>query len=276
MKQNNNIFNILKGEINRNNRSMKQRFDWLRKGMINGQNAMVKKILDIDRNIGLKKDCLELYFSGRRQSGVYTIRPTVNTKLRVYCDHVTDGGGWTVVQRRRDSSTSFQRTWIPYKEGFGDLTRNFWLGNDNLHVLTSLSGDSQVLRVDLEDWAGHKMYATYSKFKVENETKQYRLKLGKYNGNAGNAAIGGGKTLSMSGMKFSTVDRDNDKSVMSCAKEWRGGWWFNSCFSAFLNGPYIRDSSNTNNCTGIHWFHHADKCEFSIKKTEMKLRRIST
>ena len=32
------------------------------------------------------------------------------------------------------------------------------------------------------------------------------------------------------GMKFSTFDRDNDKSVtgnFNCAKSWKGGWWFN-------------------------------------------------
>lgn len=53
-----------------------------------------------------------------------------------YCDQVTGGGGWTVVQRRGLPGPpyhNFTEDWYGYKDGFGDLTREFWWGNDNIH-----------------------------------------------------------------------------------------------------------------------------------------------
>ncbi|XP_062587305.1 uncharacterized protein LOC134248936 [Saccostrea cucullata] len=42
----------------------------------------------------------------------------------------------------------------------------------------------------------------------------------------------------LSWMDFSTIDRDNDRSGSNCAELHRGGWWFNACYRAFLNGPW--------------------------------------
>jgi len=44
---------------------------------------------------------------------------------------------WQVIQRRVDNTTDFYRDWKSYKDGFGDLTRNFWLGGST--QLTSYS-----------------------------------------------------------------------------------------------------------------------------------------
>ncbi|XP_038058744.1 ficolin-3-like [Patiria miniata] len=90
--------------------------------------------------------------------GTYTINPEGfgNGGLRVYCDMETDGGGWIVFQRRKDVSVDFYRNWAEYQSGFGDLSGEFWLGNDNLVTLTSDdSRGTWELRVDLEDWEGN-------------------------------------------------------------------------------------------------------------------------
>lgn len=73
------------------------------------------------------------------------------------------GGGWTVIQRRQDGSVDFNRTWNEYKEGFGDLSGEFWLGNENIHKITS-QGDYS-LRIDLEDWNNKHKHAFYQVFR---------------------------------------------------------------------------------------------------------------
>ena len=50
------------------------------------------------------------------------------TKLAAYCDMKTAGGGWTVIQRRVDGSEDFFRSWRSYKQGFGSLLHDYWLG----------------------------------------------------------------------------------------------------------------------------------------------------
>jgi len=95
----------------------------------------------------------------------------------VYCDQETAGGGWTVIQRRQDGSVDFYRGWQDYKNGFGNLTGEFWLGNDNIHELTNPTKNR--LRVELED-----VFAEYDYFSVDNEANKYKLSLGAYvNGN---------------------------------------------------------------------------------------------
>ncbi|XP_028390920.1 fibrinogen C domain-containing protein 1-like isoform X2 [Dendronephthya gigantea] len=101
--------------------------------------------------------CATLFKSGERKDGVYTINPDNLGAFQVRCDMTSDGGGWTVFQRRVSGSVDFYRNWQNYSDGFGDLTGNLWLGLDKIHRLTE-SGQN-VLRVDLMNFDNETAYA---------------------------------------------------------------------------------------------------------------------
>uniref|UniRef100_A0A3Q3X035 Fibrinogen-like protein 1 n=1 Tax=Mola mola TaxID=94237 RepID=A0A3Q3X035_MOLML len=115
-------------------------------------------------------DCSEVFADGNVASGLYVIRPDGSpTALSVYCD-MNNGGGWTVFQRRSDGKESFDRAWVEYKHGFGDIYSpkgEFWLGNEPLHYLTSQG--KYDLRIDMEDFDGNERYAEYKNFRVDPE-----------------------------------------------------------------------------------------------------------
>ncbi|XP_061168856.1 fibrinogen alpha chain-like [Saccostrea echinata] len=176
------------------------------------------------------KDCADiLKHRPLSKDGVYTIYPDMKTKKSVFCDMTTDGGGWTVIQRRQDGVTDFYRNWAEYKNGFGDAENEYWLGNDAIHTLTK--DKKQELRIDLERFSRQKAHATYSTFYIGNGAEKYKLTLGGFKGTKGL-----GDSLSVTkNMKFSTKDRDNDTDSKSCAQTYITAGWFSNCFNTNLN-----------------------------------------
>ncbi|XP_048733931.2 techylectin-like protein isoform X2 [Ostrea edulis] len=194
--------------------------------------------------------------------GVYIIVPDHITPVQVYCDMTTDGGGWTVIQRRFGGKTDFHREWNDYKKGFGDPGREYWLGNDHIHTLTS--GRNQELRIDMGKFTGSMVYARYSHFSVGSESSKYRLSISGYSGDAGDKMI---KAHNLNGMSFSTKDRDNDRHRLNCAvSEHTGGWWYNNCTHSDLNGVY--QPSNKKNRKGLFW----GQSNENMKTTKMMIR----
>ena len=176
----------------------------------------------------------------------------------------TDGGGWTVFQRRQDGSVDFYRNWTDYENGFGNLTGEFWLGLSKINHLTKEK--SNTLRVDLGDFDGNTSYAQYTTFSVGDSTTEYTLTVGGYSGTAGDSMI-----VEHNGIMFSTSDNDNDNNSGNCAQYFRGGWWFNSCCRSYLNGLYYHNPviSLANGITWGTW----KGGYYSLKFTEMKTRR---
>ena len=160
-----------------------------------------------------------------------------------YCDAVTDGGGWLVVQRRQDGSVDFNRGWVDYEEGFGSLTGEFWYGLRPLHCLTN-QGQWQ-LRIDFTFTNGTKSYLSYKSFSVGPVNSQYQLSISGFTGITTDPFT----AHPLNGMKFSTKDRDNDKHPAKCAiGRDGGGWWHNSCSAININHPtYKSDYSITLN-----------------------------
>ncbi|KFM58264.1 Techylectin-5B, partial [Stegodyphus mimosarum] len=220
----------------------------------------------------LATSCADLQAQGTVKNGIYTIKPKEAPEaFLAFCDLETEGGGWTVLQRRGDFGEEFRQNftqnWDMYKRGFGDPQREFWIGNEKIHLLSTQ--DDVKLRIELEDFEGNTAYAEYSRFRVEDESNQYRLSVGEYQGNATDS-------LSLhDGKLFSTYDRDNDEvaACCNCADTFKGGWWYYRCFEANLNGPYHTNPTENGYFLGIIW--ERWQGDYSLKSSEMKIRPIS-
>ncbi|XP_022092628.1 uncharacterized protein LOC110980335 [Acanthaster planci] len=102
-------------------------------------------------------NCQLLMEEGYSITGVYrTVVPSFvdDQPVELYCDMATEPGGWTVVFRLQDNSVNFTRPLEDYNEGFGDLTGEFWLGNERMSRLIHGVEDSVVnfqweIQVDL-------------------------------------------------------------------------------------------------------------------------------
>ncbi|XP_072367902.1 tenascin-R isoform X3 [Scyliorhinus torazame] len=205
-------------------------------------------------------DCAQHLLNGDTISGIYTIyiNGEPQQSLQAFCDMTTDGGGWTVFQRRQDGLTDFAQKWADYRVGFGNLEDEFWLGLDNIHKI-SAQGRYE-LRIDLRD-GRESVYAAYDRFYLSDSRNLYKLRLGDYNGTAGDS-------LSYhQGRPFSTKDRDNDVAITNCASSYKGAWWYKNCHRANLNGKY----GENRHSQGINWYHWKGH-EISIPFVEMKMR----
>ncbi|KAG8006872.1 Angiopoietin-related protein 2 [Nibea albiflora] len=226
----------------------------------------------VTKTPGPWRDCQHVLESGETTSGIYLLRPqSTNRLLQAWCEQSRAQGGWTVIQRRQDGSVNFFRTWEQYKQGFGNLDGEYWLGLEHLYWMTKQA--QYKLRVALEDWQGRQVFAEYDSFQLEPESDWYRLRLGQYHGNAGDS-------LSWHNNKaFTTLDRDKDSYTglhspcsCNCAHYQKGGWWYHMCAHSNLNGVWYRGGHYRSRYQdGVYWaeFHGGS---YSLKRVSMMIK----
>nr|XP_039254824.1 fibrinogen C domain-containing protein 1-B-like [Styela clava] len=217
----------------------------------------------------LPRSCRDIQTSGQESSNekVYNISlAALPRSTDVSCDQTTDGGGWIVFQRRVDGSEDFYRNWDDYVEGFGNKDKEFWLGLENIHNIVKRGNHE--LRIDMEDWEGNTSYAKYGSFYVGDSSNNYRLTIGEYSGNAGDA-LG---NYQHQNMQFTTKDADHDTHQWgNCAQLYHGAFWYGTCHNANLNGLYVQGGQSYQRAVATIW--HPWKGHFySLKSVEMKMR----
>uniref|UniRef100_A0A3Q2QXP4 Angiopoietin-related protein 5 n=1 Tax=Fundulus heteroclitus TaxID=8078 RepID=A0A3Q2QXP4_FUNHE len=229
-----------------------------------------------------KKDCTDIRNqTPQAPSGVYEIQPAGgNGRFKVYCEMRPDGG-WIVFQRRTGGVVSFHRKWAFYKYGFGSLAYDHWLGLEKVHLLTKDKTKKWTLRVDLWDHEGSTAFAEYNNFKIGNEGTAYKLQVGRYSGNAGDAIRGAYPGIDQNGFGFSTIDRDNDGcspcifgdiAEAECALSEGGGWWYSRCGSASLNGEWHPSGDHIGWASGLHWLTWKPPAPYSAQATRMMIK----
>lgn len=189
--------------------------------------------------------CLQLLYCGFNKSGRYIIALSRNYKKEVCCDQTTDGGGWTMFLRNKYGNITFSKNWVEYRNGFGNLHYDFWLGNDFLYKAATFYNSrgrrATQLYVKLMDKYNATFYSKYNNFNVLSEAFKYELRISRYiTGTAGDSLT------PHNDMRFTTKDHDNDlRNDMNCATAWneRGGWWHNGCYDAALSVTWHGDNS---------------------------------
>ena len=163
--------------------------------------------------------CYDLQQLGDEESGIRTIYPWrsyPNLGQIVYCDQKTDGGGWTLIQKRGNSSWAdwaedFQKTWIEYQFGFGNIAEDFWLGNEIIHEMTSTS--LQELRIEFYQIKSKETkWGKWKYFHVADADEKFQIKVGRFYGNSTNILKDANRKY------FSTRDEVNGRNAQGCTK----------------------------------------------------------
>jgi len=206
-------------------------------------------------------------------SGLYKLK-ILNKVVTAFCEMVGNDG-WTVIQRRQDGSQEFYQGWQKYRNGFGDPRTEYWLGLENIYLLTN--NHHNKIRFDMQRIDGAKYYAEYSTLRFNDERSFYKLtNVGTYSGNATDQ-------LSRSvGFGFSTWDNDNDgwgskgKIDTNSAAIARGAfWYYSSGYYSHINpnGEYFKTGNvGSKTYKGIHWNGVTDTYK-SLIRMSIKIKR---
>jgi len=210
-------------------------------GELNGVNFTTFRRIKAD---GRFADCHALKKAGYQSNGIYNIYIN-NTYKEVGC-YFTSLKAYTVIQQRVVGDTSFDQTLYNYANGFGNVNRDHWVGLNTIRSLFE-RGNNQ-LQIVMTSWPpSQTQTATYGYFGVGTAQQGWPLTVGSYYGTIPD-------DLSYSnGRVFYTSDVPDPNN---CAKNQRGGWWYNYCSYAFLNGYYYQGGRYTppgSFYDGIYW-----------------------
>ena len=148
----------------------------------------------------------------------------------------TDGGGWTVIQRRNASMgwVDVVRNWADYENGFGDMDGEFWIGLKNIYELTTQQ--NMALRLSVWNTSTDQLYWNYPYFAIYGPDDRYALSTSMSAG-SGNSRYSPFGYEGQSNYYFTTYDQFSSRN---CGFKRQSGWWYynGDCDFANLNGRH--------------------------------------
>jgi len=162
------------------------------------------------------ENCVEVLQNGFDQDGVYTIFIGTHGTLEApaYCRQKIGGGGWQVIQQRSLQTPYIQPLMNDYVNGFGRADSDFWIGLDNMAVLTE---KPQELLIYIRDIYGAEQLARYSSVTIGSRDENYVIQIGeKIDGD-----IEDDWTM-INGQKFGNFDHNRP---LQCIDPLAYGWW---------------------------------------------------
>ena len=130
------------------------------------------------------------------------------------------GSSILIIQNDVAGSNSyfFNRSWVQYKNSFGNPASQYWIGLDRLH---NMSQSNCYIIFYFQNLNGSSYVAQYSSFLVGGASTIYKLSIGGYSGN-----LYDDMDYHIA-LKFSTYDADHDNTVsVNCALSRDSGFWF--------------------------------------------------
>ena len=182
------------------------------------------------------------------------------------------------MRRDRDWSIRFYRSESSYRNGFGKLPREYWIGLENMHYFSSQPGGTELMVELVKD--GVKYVAYYDNFFVESIATKYTLRVSGFAANKSNIS----DSLSASdGFEF--VDSRTDTPRHEVAEQYGTisyycsfyyeSWWFGSsgnesCTLVALLKDYITELETLGIPKGFMWVVNGQRVGFDF--VEMKIR----
>lgn len=153
-------------------------------------------------------------------------------------------------------SDYFSKNFADYKAGFESKGES-WLGLEKLHQLTSKSAYS--LRITMTDFDSKTYVAENEQFQV-GPGDAYTLSVSGFNkakSTLGDSMISDNGGWILKRMKFTTMNKDQDKHSSNCAASYKGGWWYNRCMAANPTG--LSTTSKKNGWQYVVYYHGGER-----------------